>query len=328
MTTTTQEFFQTHAQDGVLTPQQAAQFLELAQGDTGTPEIVDAPAVNADAVDTQAVVQADESKQETPVLLAKDGVHTIDYQKLVDAREGERQAKAQAEALAAEIESLKAQSQARAEQGQAPTVSDNVAAAAATALEQGADPEIFGDFSEEALAKGINVLVAQQVASMTAQMRGELASVVQPLQAKQAVDATQAHYQAIYAKHPDADSIAESKELGDWIARQPSFVRTGYESVLAKGTTAEIVEFFDAFKAATGKTPAQGNAQADPKAAAKAALARLPAAVPASLSDIPGGTAGPANRHEAMSKLSPIDQAMAMAEMSPDARDAFLNRRM
>lgn len=326
--TTTQEFFQTHAQDGVLTPQQAAQFLELAQGDTGlqTPEIDDVPAVIADASKTTPAVQGEPDPANT-VILAKDGKHTIGYEKLVEAREGEKHWKAQAEAQAAELDALKAEALARANAGQAPTQADNVVAAAAAAIEQGVDPDIFGDYSEEALAKGIQALMSKQVAQLSAELRGELAQLVQPLQQKQAVDATQAHYEAIYAKHPDADSLAESKELKDWIGKQPSFVRTGYESVLAKGTTAEIVEFFDAFKAATGKTQA-GNAQADPKAVARAALAKLQDAVPSSLSDIPGGTAGPANKHEAMSKLSPIEQAEALAEMSQDAREAFLNRRM
>lgn len=331
MTTTTQEFFQEHAQDGALTPEQAAQFLELVQGDTGTPaapETGDAPIVTPDPVNTPKAVQAAESDPANTVILAKDGKHTIGYEKLVEAREGERQARAQAEALANELQALKAQAQARADAGQAPTVADNVAAAAEAAIEQGVDPEIFGDFSEGALAKGIETLMSRQVAQLSAQLRGELAQLVQPLQQKQAVDATDAHMQAIYARHPDADSVAESKELSDWIAKQPSFARAGYEAVLQKGTTDEIIEFFDTFKAATGKTQAQGNAQADPRIAARAALAKLPSAVPASLSDIPGGTAGPASGHEAMSKLSPIEQANALADMSQEARDAYLNRRM
>ena len=322
--TTTQEFFQEHAQNGALTPEQAAQFLELAQGDTGiTPENGDAPDATTDPVSASNAVQAEPDPANT-VILTRDGKHTINYEKLVEAREAKQQAEARAEALDAELQALKAQAQSRADAGQAPTQADNVAAAAEAALEQGVDPEIFGDFSEEALANGIKTLMGREVAKL----RGELAQLVQPLQAKQATDATDAHMQAIYASHPDADSVAESQELNDWIARQPSFARAGYESVLQKGTTAEIIEFFDTFKAATGKTQAQGAAQADPRAAAKAALARLPATVPASLSDIPGGTAGPASRHEAMSKLSPIDQVQALAEMSQEAREAYLNRRM
>ena len=54
MTTTQQtEFLQQHAQDGVMTPEQAAQFLELAEGDTGTklPDTSSVPsAAPADAV--------------------------------------------------------------------------------------------------------------------------------------------------------------------------------------------------------------------------------------------------------------------------------------
>lgn len=325
--TTTQEFLQTHAPDGVLTPQQAAQLLELGQGDTGVkPETDDAPAVIADAAKTAQAVQGEADPANT-VILAKDGKHTIGYEKLVEAREGEKHWRAQAEAQAAELDALKAAALARADAGQAPTQADNVVAAAAAAIEQGVDPDIFGDYSEEALAKGIQTLMSRQVAQLSAELRGELAQLVQPLQQKQAVDATQTHYEAIYAKHPDADSIAESKELTDWIARQPSFARAGYESVLQKGTTAEIVEFFDTFKAATGKTQAAG-LYSNVAQAAKAGMNTLQAAAPMSLSDIPGGTAGPANKHEAMSKLSPIEQAEALAEMSQDARDAFLNRRM
>jgi inorganic pyrophosphatase len=322
MTTPQQEFLQTHAPDGVMTPQQAAQFLELAQGDTGTTP----GSVTPDA-EPVADANTPESAEPAPVILAKDGVHTIPFEKLAEAREAEKHWKAQAEARETELQALRAEAQARADAGQAPTKTDNAVAAATAAIESGADPEIFGDFSEAALAAGINKLVAAKVEEMTAGMRAQLEQTMAPFQAKQAIDAQAAHYGAIYAKHPDADSIAESKELADWIAAQPSFARKGYESVLAKGSTAEIVEFFDTFKAATGRAQATAP-QADVKAAAKALIARAAVPVPASLSDIPGGHAGPAGKHEALSKLSPIQQAEALADMSQDQRDAYLNRRM
>ena len=257
-TTQASDFLQTHAPDGVMTPQQAAQFLELAQGDTGTtPDSVtpDADPV-VDASTPESAEPAPATEPEDPaksVILARDGVHTIPYGKLAEAREAEKQAKAYAEALNTELQALKAEAQARADAGQAPTKTDNAVAAATAAIESGADPELFGDFSEAALAAGINKLVAAKVEEMTAGMRAQLEKTMAPLQAKQAIDAQAEHYGAIYAKHPDADSIAESKELADWIAAQPSFARNGYESVLAEGSTAEIVEFFDTFKAATGK---------------------------------------------------------------------------
>ena len=226
--TTTQEFFQEHAQNGVLTPQQAAQFLELAQGDTGiTPETDDVPAVIADAVDTPQAVQA--ADPANTVILAKDGKHTIGYEKLVEAREGEKHWRAQAEAQATELEALRASAQARADAGVTATRTDNAVAAATAAIDEGVDPNIFGDFSEEDLAKGLKTLMRKEVAQLSAELRGELAQLVQPMQQKKAVDATAEHYKAIRASHPDADSIADSKELSEWIAQQPSFVRPGYE---------------------------------------------------------------------------------------------------
>lgn len=328
MTTPQQEFLQTHAPDGVMTPQQAAQFLELAQGDTGTtPGSVtpDAEPV-ADASTQESAEPAPATEPEDPakaVILAKDGVHTIPYGKLAEAREAEKHWKAQAEARETELQALKAEAQARADAGQAPTKTDNAVAAATAAIESGADPELFGDFSEAALAAGINKLVAAKVEEMTAGMRAQLEKTMAPLQAKQAIDAQAEHYGAIYAKHPDADSIAESKELADWIAAQPSFARKGYESVLAEGSTAEIVEFFDTFKAATGKT--QAAPQVDVKAAAKALVARAVVPVPASLSDIPGGHAGPTNRFEGIEKLEGQALMDAIQSMTPEQQNRFLD---
>ena len=315
--TTQTEFIQTHAQDGVLSPQHAAELLEQAMGDTSAkaPDKGDEPIVTA-AADTATENAENESAKP---ILAKDGVHTIAYQKLVDARNGEQHWKAQATAHAAELEALKAEALTRADAGQAPTQADNVVAAAAAAIEQGVDPAIFGDYSEEALAKGIRTLIRGEVE----QMRTEFNSVVNPLKQTQADNAQTAHTDAIYAAHPDADSIALSVELSDWIAAQPSFARAGYESVLQKGSTAEIVEFFATFKAATGKTQA-----ADPKAAARALIANAAHPAPASLSDIPGGHAGPGSRTEALDRLVGIDLADALQNMPKAQQDAYLNRQM
>jgi len=331
--TTTQDFLQANAPDGVMTPQQAAEFLELAQGETGD-TAPDGSAPDAAPVDDVAApdgaepAPANEPDPAQAVILAKDGVHTIPFSKLAEAREAASQANARAEALNTELQALKAEAQARADAGQAPTQTDNALAAAEAAIESGVDPEIFGDFSEQALATGIQKLVVAQVERLTAPMREQIAKTVEPLQAKQQVDATQAHYNTIYSAHPDADSIAESKELADWIAAQPGFARAGYEAVLKQGSATEIVEFFDAFKVATGRAQAAPAAQADSRAAAKAALARLPAAVPASLSDIPGGRAGPSNRFENIANLEGQALIDAMESMTFEQREAFLNRQM
>lgn len=356
MTTTAaqDEFIQQHAEHGNLSPQQAAQLLELAteQGDTGAkPELdakPDATTAQEDAkpnggtddktndtntADAGAPTGATTDEPTDPakaVIQAKDGVHTIPYQKLVDAREGEKTWKAKAEqaqidvaAAQTELDALKAQAQQRADAGVAPTKVDNQVAAAQAAIDQGADPALFGDFSEEGLAKGIKLLVDQQVAA-------KVGEALAPLRQQQQVTAQQSHYQLIYEKHPDADSIAESKELQDWIGQQPKFAQDAYRGVLDKGDQASVIELFDTFKSSTGRTQAAAGAtpQGDAKAQAKAAIQAAQPVVPASLSGIPGGRPGPGSAEDVLADLSGPDLAERMASMSPAQIEAYLNRQI
>lgn len=352
MTTNTQQNEFIQALQGDLTPEQAAQLLELGElGDTGAmPDNGGAPDASTDAGDagnaegdagtnqpnTEAAAAAGEpakpDAQEgaagdaepdpaNAVVLAKDGKHTIPYDKLVQAREGEKHWKAQAEAAQRQLEVLEADRAARAEAGEAPTKTDNQLAAAQAAIDQGVDPGIFGDFSEEALAKGIATLVASQV-------EARVSKALEPLQAKQARDAIKAHYEAIYQAHPDADSVAESKELADWIGSQPSFLRGAYEQVFANGSTTDVIELFGRFKQATGATQPPA-AAADPeavKAAAKAAIAKAPAATPASLTDFPGGRPAGLTKAEALADMDGREMLDSMASMTPEQIEDLLNR--
>ena len=156
MTTTQQtEFLQQHAQDGVMTPEQAAQFLELVEGDTGTklPDTSSVPsAAPADAAaSTGQAAELEPSKNagELPppsdvqpdpantVILAKDGKHTIPYSKLEEARQAEQAARAAAQAAQNELAALRAQAEQRAAAGAAPTAADNASALVVKALETG-----------------------------------------------------------------------------------------------------------------------------------------------------------------------------------------------
>lgn len=339
--TTQAEFLQQHAPDGNLTAEQAAQLLELdEEGDTGAvdadPEVGSEPDATAatEAKPEGGQVTDDDTKTsdaeltaENAVILAKDGKHTIAYEKLVEAREAEKHWKAQHQTVVEEMEALKAQAQQRVDAGIAPTAADKQVAAAEAAIDAGVDPALFGDFSEEAIAKGVQALVKSQVSAVSEQLKAALAEVIEPLKQRQEVDTREAHFQAIYAKHPDADSIVESKELADWIAAQPSFARAGFESVLANGTAAEAIELFDTFKAATGKTQSAPAPSAESvKEAAKQAIAQAKPAVPASLSDIPGGKVGPATGNEALANLGANEMTEALMDKTPEQIEAFLNR--
>lgn len=345
------EFIQQHAPNGEMTAEQAAQLLELADmGDTGEPTLESGSetpaAAAAEAVQATDGAQATENVSSTDgnaasveaedpaksVIMAKDNVHTIPYQRLQEAREGRQAAEAREQELLQklqgaqqELEALRNQAQQRADAGIAPTDADKNLATAEAAMDAGIDPDIFGDFSPEALAKGVQALITKSAPALLADL---VKQQVAPLQQKQQLTEQEAHEQAIYAKHPDLDSIIESAELDAWIESQPKFARPGYREVMKTGTAEEIIEFIDTYKEATGKTQAAAAAPAstDVKAAAKQAVEAAKPAVPVSLSDIPGGRAGPATGNEALANLGAVDMAEALMDKSPEQIEAFLNR--
>ena len=321
---------------GDLTPAQAAQLLSLGiQGDTGapSPELSSGPAAAPAPTDgsPQPAAQPEpELTAENAVIQAKDGKHTISYDKLVQARETARAAQTEARTLAAQLQAaqqqladLQAQAQARADAGQAPTATDNQVAAAQAAIDAGADPALFGDFSEEALAKGINKLVEQQVAARMAAIDAKL----KPIEQQAATDATTAHFNAIYSAHPDADSIVESQEFAVWKGAQPAVVRAALDQALEKGSSTDVIEVFSAFKAATQQQspPAAGKGAMTPAEAAKAAIAKAAMPVPASLSDIPGGRVAGTNVFEAMDTMNSHELLAATSNMTAEQIEAWLN---
>lgn len=323
------EFIQSH--DGDLSPEQASQLLDMALGDTAalpadngnepgiTPENSEIPPGGGAGENALALDAAN------TVILAKDGKHTIGYEKLVEAREAEKQWKAAAQSAQAELEALKIQAQQRAIDGEAPTPTDNQLAAAQAAIDQGVDPGLFGDFSEEALANGIAKLVEQKVA---AQVEARVQEALSPLAKQSEEKAVESHYNAIYTAHPDADSVAESQELQNWIDSQPSFLRNAYSDVFNQGTATQIIEMLDQFKQATGLQQA-APAKQDVRAAAQAAVKQAQAQVPTSLTDFPAGKPGAGvSRDERMDSLDSVDLLSEMQNMSPEQIEAFLNRRI
>ena len=327
--------------EGALSPEQAAAALAAGEGDTsaeldngGTPDATTVTYEAATDGDNKAKPDAaatgegagtttEAGDPANTVVMARDGKHTIPYETLVKHREGEQHWKAQAEAAQQQLAELQAQAQARADAGTAPTTTDNMLATAEAAIESGADVGIFGDFSEEALAKGIATLVAQQV-------QARVNAALEPLATKQAKDAAAAHYDAIYSKHPDADSIAQSAEFAAWVNAQPSAVRNAYWGLFdphTGGTAQEIVEVFDAFKG-TGTPNPNTPAAADPKAAASAAVAAARATPPASLSSIPGARVEGASELDRAADMSGPEQLSAIQGLSPEQTRAWLDRQI
>lgn len=284
------EFYLANQVNGELTDAQTMHMLGLPEGDSTQVQSSE-PAAAADVTQPVAeVVKPVEAP--TPVIVAKDGVHTIPFEKLAEAREAEQHWKR----VAIEAQqALEAQKAAPVTQAQATQVES-------IPLVEG---DVFGDYSEEAIAKGVEKLVNAKTAVIQAQLEAKFATVMEPLQKQQVESATDAHFNAINAAHPDVESVVQSAELAQWIASQPSFVRAGYQAAIAQGTATEVIEALDAYKAATGRNlPAAGSKKLDVAAAAQAAIAKAQSAPPMSLSEIPAGT----NAH--------LDEAVAMLEMS------------
>lgn len=167
------------------------------------------------------------------VIRAKDGKHTIPYEKLVEAREAEKSAKAEAQALRERI----AQLEKGAEKPGVETA-------------DGSDNSLFGDFSDEDVKKGVEKLIQEKLAGYEADMKRQ--------------EAAKAHYREIYTAHPDADSIVESRELEEWLAGQNPLVRKAFNDALKDGIAAEVIGAFDMFKAAKSAAEPEKPAEKPP----------------------------------------------------------------
>ena len=240
-----------------------------SHGDTDGAAGAEGAAVDAANATSDA---ADDEPVGAPIA-SKSGAYTIPYEKLDEARTRAKTLETENEALRKEIAELSARQQAniaraeeraqdRADAGQAQTQADANLAAAKEAISAGADVSLFGDFSEEALAKGIKSLVAMERDAMRAELRADLEREFAPMKAKQAQEQSDSHTNAILGKHPDAYEVVQSAQFDAWMKSLPSFSRAAVAAVLdpaTGGTADQVIEVFDAFKTQTGRAAAPVN---------------------------------------------------------------------
>ena len=284
-----------------------------------------------------AVVVAPDAEVEGAPIAAKSGSYTIPYEKLAEARGRAKSLEEENTALKAQLATMSASQQAnlaaaqadaaaRASAGQSPTSADQHASIAQAAIEQGIDPDLFGDFSDVAIAKGVKALVDAQVSTQVqSRVDARVNELLAPMFKQQEEDAESAYYRAIYAAHPDTDYLLESKELAEWRASQPVFVQESIASIMKAGTAKQVIEIFDTFKAATGKS-----AVIDPQAAimAKVGKAIKDAAdvVPNSLSELSGGSVGVSDVERATALAGDPAKLMEfMSSLSPEKANRLMN---
>lgn len=298
-----------------------------------------AEASTAEATQTPAPALATpaQDEQEGAPIASKSGSYTIPYEKLTEARTARDSAIAEAAQLRAQLEQLTAaqaanmqqaqsDAQARADAGQAPTQADQNLAAAQALVAGGADASLFGDFSEEALAQGIEKLVTARVEAALAPQREAQREAQAREQAEKAQTAEQAHFQTILGAHKDAFEVAESKEFAAWKAGQPGFMQAAIDRTLTAGTAQDVIDLLGQFKQV--HAGAAGAASSDPTAAAVAkAMAEAKSAPPVSLSSLPG--AAPAGSTEADRAVELASNPAALLEymssLPPDRQTRLMN---
>ncbi len=278
-------------------------------------------ATTATTAGTAATASAQEEHEGAPIA-SKSGCYTIPYEKLTEARTARDSAIAEAAQLRAQLEQMtaaqaanlqqaQAEAQARADAGKAPTQADQNLAAATSLVQGGTDASLFGDFSEEGIASGIEKLVAARVEAALAPQREAQAR-------DQAVSAEQAHSQKILDAHKDAFEVAESKEFASWKSGQPGYMQAAIDRTLQAGSAQDVIDLLGQFKQV--HAAAAGAATADPTAAAVAkALADAKTAPPVSLSSLPG--AAPAGTEAERVAALASDPAALLEYMSSLPRD-------
>lgn len=282
-----------------------------------------------DPAPTQAEQGPEQAGAEVAAPIAsKSGAYTIPYEQLAKAREQAKAFAAEAEMLRAQLAELsatqaanlaaaQAQAQDRVDAGQAATQQDANLAAAQQAVADGVDPAIFGDFSEEGIAKGVQALVQQGV-------QKAIAPLMQEREAAAQQSAVASHYEAIYAAHPDADELAQSAEFSAWRESLPAFARGAVDQALTQGSAASVVDVFNTFKASTHVQG--GAATAGSRVRQAMATAKAQPNVPTSLSEI-GGQAVSSSTAEQIAALAAEPQALMarMSDMTPAQLEKLMN---
>lgn len=324
---------------GKVSPELASQLLEAAMnGETiGQPvePVIDTPVVNqaneeikpTDAANT--VPAEDELNASNAKVLAKDGIHTIPYESLEKARKGEQEWKAKAESY----EQALAEARSQIQTGQAtPAAEQNLATAEAAIAASGDNTDViamFGDFSEEAIAKGVDALLEVRVPGA---IQAAIDKALQPFQQQQqlqqaqlAKSAEQQHFDAIASVHPDFESVAESQEFQNWKDAQPGILQGAYDQILNSGTSAEVNELLTLYKQANNLNVATPDVNSI-KEQAKQAVNKAQTQVPHSVSDLPAGSPAGVTLDERMAAMSPAQQVEAMANWTPEQIDAYVSR--
>ena len=260
-----------------------------------------------------------EPAEQDPVLLAKDGQHTIPYEELLSARDLARHYEQIARDQAAVIESLKA-SNAAPEADQRPAME---AASLDDLWREHAEAEVLNetDRANEIRAKIQSAISAQETERTRSMVTQEFAQ----RDAAAAAEAAQASLDATVAKVIEAYPFLDStKPTAN--ADAISDVVTWRDALVAKGTPMHIALAQAAAKFAPLYSPPKPATAASVAEQAAEAIASAKAKPPASMSSIPSSASPPTDELQSITGLSVQAMQDRMRSMPPDKIMALINR--
>ena len=119
------------------------------------------------------------------------------------------------------------------------------------------DEAVLAEVRKEAptLAKAIDVMLKKQ----EQRIRAEIGQQIAPTTARVEEQARNEHLTTIRGAHKDFDALMESGEVHEWVETLPSYLKAGFQQVLAKGTADDVIDMVTRYKGAAGK--AQDTAQ-------------------------------------------------------------------
>jgi hypothetical protein len=336
--TTVQDFLDTNQVTGALTPEQAAQLLELPhEGDTvdetetasapapAPAEPETRPAVEAESNPTKTEAEPAELTADNAAILAKDGKHLIPFDKLAEARDSAQRAAAERDEARRLAEELQAKLEAASRQ---PEVKQ-----APAATPEAVDLKELREQHYEAVQMGDKALALELADKIEAEVvrRAEVAAAQrvaqreQELEAKAAATALQRVADDAKAKYP---ALNEAGDKADQDAID--FVVSKRDALIARGEAPhKALEQAVAKAAELFKWSGHAAPQPSPKdaaAAAAAAIANAKTTAPATLSDIPGGKPAGQSLEVQLASMNAAEMVELMERLSPEQREDLLNR--
>lgn len=334
-------YFEQNATDGALSDDAMAKLLVGDMGDTATADAVEVPATapaeeqakelppeQTPAGDGKQADDASGGDEEKPVILAKDGVNTISYDKLVEAREKAKLATEEAQALRQETESLKREIEAmnagkgqpslQAKQEAEPIAQVDIAQLEREWYEAMLDDntdkmvEIRGEINSEIARKTREEITGELRAEQSAKEQQATAITAQQLLDKAAAETVKQYPELDTSDGAgDAEKVAEIVEYRDFL-------------IESKGIAPH-----EALRKAAKRIMGEPKAHEQPAAGDTAAPKVVPPVkerIPTTMSDIPGGTAPHHDEAEAMMQLSNTALLGKMMGMTPDKIMETLSR--